>query len=61
MPDLQAKVIFKGHMRQRNRPTRQAEIAAAMAEMPKMIEEYKAERLARRRQARKDAYFRPYK
>ena len=61
MPDLHAKVIFKGHMRQRNRPTRQAEIAARMADMPKMIEDYKTERLARRRQARKDAYFKPYK
>ena len=61
MPDLHAKIIFKGHMRQRNRPTRQAEIAARMADMPKMIEDFKTERLARRRQARKDAYFRPYK
>lgn len=61
MPDLHAKVIFKGHMRQRNRPARQAEIAARMADMPKMIEDYKTERLARRRQARKDAYFKPYK
>ena len=63
MPDVYAKPygIFKGHMRQRNRPTTQAEIAARMMEMPKLIAEYKAERLAKRRQARKDAYFKAFK
>jgi len=32
---------FKGHMRQRNRPMRLALVAAKMAEMPKLIAEYR--------------------
>jgi len=39
---------MKGHKRERNLPMRQALVASKMAEMDKMVAEYRAERKARR-------------
>lgn len=43
---------FKGHKRERIRPLALASIAAKMAEMPKLIAEYKQERRERRKAIR---------
>ena len=58
MPDISG--VFKGHARERRRPNRQAEIEAKMAEMPALVAAYKAERLERRRAAKRDRYFKSH-
>lgn len=43
---------FRGHKSERNRPVRRAEVAAKMAEMPKLIAEYLQERREKRAKER---------
>ena len=43
---------FKGHHSEKNRPLRRAEVAAKMAEMPKLIAEYLREKREKRHKER---------